>query len=334
MKSLFFIVVTFTPLAFPAVGSEVLEEGSFVDAVEKEDVALLRKRIQIRLKGPFPEFVDEFFFLTVPGGNIFHALAETKTNQEEFSKTLEELIRIFSIRFNADSKIDTLTLAGMEIHFKTNMEDTPLFQAVRTGKLHKIAGEMENIFEKGPALSALSYLHGRVGPAVLLPGNENHPSLISDLSEMDLSSLKKIVSSSPYLTKDYNGFSPQQIAEQNKNLTAFNVLSVAPDNNEMMKHLPYVTILSIGGFVGFIFPPLTDILGLVPATTYSHLGDVMQAGFLMAVIGGVTAVVTNAVLPPCYRAFKKKRIAAERMPETSIFKDSRFFSPSGEKNLR
>ena len=92
--------------------------------------------------------------------------------------------------------------------------------------------------------------------------------------------------------------------------------------------------LGIGVFSGFISLPLTGILGLIPDTTFLSLGEAMQAGFLMAGMGGVTAVVTAAVLPPCYRAFKKKRMAAERTPETNIFRDSRFFSSSAEKNLR
>ena len=57
MKSLlFFMVLIFTGPVFSATAPEVLMERSFIDAVEREDVALLRKRIQIRLKGLFSEF--------------------------------------------------------------------------------------------------------------------------------------------------------------------------------------------------------------------------------------------------------------------------------------
>ena len=320
MKSLlFFMVLIVTAPAFSATAQEVLMEGSFIDAAERENVALLRKRIQIRLKGPFSDFVDEFFHLTKTGGNIFHALAGVKTNQEEFAKTLEELIRISFSKSDADSKTDTLTLAGMEIHPKVNLEDTLLFQAIRTGKQQKISKAMEAVFETGPALSALSYLHSRVGSVPLLPREYDE----NKNKEMVTDSLKKMSSLSPYLKQDYNKFFPIDIAKKNKNLPAFDVLSVSDGWINAGAYIASgVLVGAFGGFAG--------ALVYLDTVYHASLSYVFLGNILASIAGGF---IGRGVLPVCHRAFTRKIIAPEEEGKTSIFKDSRFFS-SAEQDRR
>ena len=309
MKSLLvFIVMTWTPLVFSA-DREILKEGSFIDAVERENVVLLRERIQIRLKGPFPEFVDELFYLTDTGGNIFHALAGVKTNQEEFSKTLEALINIFSIGIHERVlELESVTLGEMTIHFRKDLKNTLLFQTVQTGNLEKINREMENIFEKGTALSALTYLHGHVEQAVLFPpypGSKYHPPLIPDMSEMKLSHLKKMAElPPPYLKTDYNGFSPKQIAEQSTNLPAFDVLTAAPDYSALDKMGRHFIIGSVLGFVGVF---------LTGAIYFEDAG----AG---TVFGGVAAPIAGGIgifFPECLHVFKRGAIK-RKLKKTNI----------------
>ena len=332
MKSLLFLIVLI--FALPAVfaaeadipasegapPAEALMDGSFIDAAEKEDPELLRERIRIRLEGPFSEFIDEFFHLTKTGGNIFHALAGARTNQEELSKILNELARVFSVGFNADTADTTaapreLALAGTKILFRADIEDTSLFQAVRTGKPERVNKEMKNIFEDGPARSALSYLHARAGSTALLPHRRDRESrkrfsaIISNLSETR--SLNRIISAPfPYNKTDYNGLSPRQIAEKSANLPAFDALRIAEDRAESI-------IFAAGMFAGGIGAALS-IINFFPDTVF----PIILIGSLMA------SVLSSGAASECYNSFKKKKImrAADRL-KTGAFKDSRLPAP-------
>ena len=302
MKSLLlFMVMTWTPMVFSSTPGEILQEGSFIDAIEREDVALLRERIQIRLEGPFPEFVDEFFYLTETGGNIFHALAGVKTNQEEFSKTLKAFIDVFSIGVHARN-IESVTLGETKIPFGKNLKNTLLFQTVQTGNAEKINREMENIFERGTALSALTYLHGRVEQAVLFPQypkSKYYPPLIPDpdMSEMKLRHLKKMAElPPPYLKRDYNGFLPQQIASHSaNNLPAFNVLSAAPDHTILKRANNRFLGGWLIGFAGGFLPSVMHFQDFV--------GGLLFAGN-MALPVGMLAIG----FPACLRVFKRSVI--------------------------
>ena len=338
-KALFLLVAAFAPPAFSAATADVLEEGSFVRAAEKEDVALLRERIRIRLQGPFSDFVDEFFYLTESGGNIFHALAETKTNQEEFAKTLEELVHLFSVGFEVIlyPNLDALTLAGTEIPLTTNLTGTALFQAFRTGKRQKISSALEAVF-KGSALSVLPYLYSRAGLVRLLPlqhGNfllkpfDWRPSLILNLNDIDsIHSLKQMIAfPPPYLKKDYRGFSPQKAAANIKNLPVFDVLSVAPDTGYTKikrAELGMAAAFIGGGFLG----------GLGGLFAYEGSFFSLPIGFMM---GGTAAWlitgVTAAALPACYRAWTRKKIISEKAKEAKTALSQRLSDASGPSSL-
>ena len=298
MKSLlFFMVLIFTPPAFSSVEQEVLKEGSFINAIEREDPALLKKRIQIRLKGPFPEFVDELFFLTRSGGTIFHALAGTQTHQAEFAEILGELVHIF---IRPDTNPESYDLAGVSVIPRSILENTRLFGAIRTGKRQKIAEEMKNIFEEGHhALDALSYLHSRAGSTPLLPSkknekNEYHLSLISDsdLNEMGLTSLQKITQFPLYLKKDFDGLLPEQIAEQRNNLPAFDVLKDAPDSTHLKN-----TIL--GGVAGTLMGGFGGLFGGA-----IYFGEWGPTSLFTGALGAMAGMVT----PLCLNSFKRKKI--------------------------
>ena len=336
-KALFLLVAAFAPAAFSATAtaaSDTLEEGSFVRAAEKEDVALLRERIQIRLQGPFSEFIDEFFYLTESGGNIFHALAETKTNQEEFSKTLEELVHLFSVGFAVRNypNLDALTLAGTEIPLTTNLTGTALFQAFRTGKRQKISSALEAVFE-GSALSVLPFLYSRAGLVRLLPLRHSdpfnpfdlRPSLILNLNDIDsIHSLKQMIElPPPYLKKDYREFSPQKAAANSKNLPAFNVLSGAPDLDAEYSKRPG-DWMTIGAFVG------GGLLSGVAGMLYFESGPAFTLSFLMG--GAATATIayaTAVTLPVCYRAWTRKKIASEKAKEAKTALSQRLPDASG-----
>ena len=338
MKFLVWLMALSPVFAVPGVPEDQQKPNSFLSAVKKGDVALLRERIRARLKEPFPNFVTELFYTTNEGENIFHALAGVRTNQKEFSETLKELVSVASVYgknsgdmtlagvwthrrgFSGNLKelisaipfygknLDDMTLAGLRINPKTHLEHTPLGLAILKNDFKTVAEKMDSIFVTGPALSALSYLHGWFGTDEAFLGvtgreGRGRSALSRKLNQMHgLISLKRYVSFSPYLQRDGAGRLPRQIAEQVGNVTAFDVLKNAQGDD-------FGNITLWGGGISF------GLLMAAYTVFYAPFNDLDHFMSLPSILGGMTASIASGAFLSyqCHSIFKRQLIKRRRI---------------------
>ena len=155
-----------------------LKAGSFIEAVKKEDINLLEKRIRVRLAGPLSDFIEELYFTTKERRNIFHYLAGVETKREEFAVILEGLIRLVDPSFFPTAAA-TVTLAGITFSLEKHPPAVPGGSDVTQQKLLKLNSEisgsnlfldgdnsrqkkMEKVDKEMSAVSTLVFLHERV----------------------------------------------------------------------------------------------------------------------------------------------------------------------------
>ena len=315
--SIFLQVMIFSPVfaapTFAPMKQQDWQKNSFLDAIIKGDISLLKNRIRARLDGPFSEFAKEFAYFTDKGETIFHALAKVKTNQKEFSEVLKELISVASFN-RGEGIIHIMSLAGVDIYPKNNLEHTPVGRAIMERDLQKVNQKMNDIFVTGSAIEALSYLHGQMGMVsntlrlLAQPAKENKFSpadaLIDDLDNLNekdgFIALKRYLTH-PYLERDFSGRLPRQTAEQTGNITAFDVLRRVP-NDDFGKEQT-LTVATIGAIIGGLFTlTKVSVSGLEPVSEFLFRASITGVG------GAASFALSAALAYPCYYVFKRSSI--------------------------
>ena len=284
-----------------------LKAGSFIEAVKKEDLNLLEKRIRVRLAGPLSDFIEELYFTTKEGRNIFHYLAGVETKREEFAVILEGLIRLVDPSFFPNTSA-TVTLAG--ITFSLEKHPPPNLLLEDGGNIQQ---KMEKLYKEISALSALAYLHSRAETVTALYRNhlknlEEGSDLIWLNNKVKVFHLVVKIIFQPFpvmswlnnkikvfhLAEDNQKISPRKLAAHNGNLSALNVLK----NKNRAKHLDSDLLSLYGNAAGF--GAFTGVMTGIFLDTV-----IPQPGFSFMVLGmGVGAV---AGLAACHDFFRNKK---------------------------
>ena len=203
------------------VSKKDVGESSFLDAVEREDVRLLLKRLHDRLNGPFTKFMEDLHAVDHRGWNVFHALAAAQANQERFAAVMEDLIRISRFHIEPHRQdVKVIETANVIIFPAKDLGSKPLIRAIIAEKSHAAAlREIENFVTKHTAATVISYLHSKNSsePVFDSPYWNALPSvyqqtflelLFTRNPRSKYRPLEDVKIHRPYLMKDFQGLRP------------------------------------------------------------------------------------------------------------------------------
>ena len=271
-------------------------DRSFIDAVEKRDVHLLLQRIQDRLNGPFPAFMEDLHAVDENGRNVFHALAEVSGREEQhFAEVMTALIRISGFHIDVvEQDAEIIKVANMIISPKLSLENDPLIQTIRTAKSHSaVLKEVEKFVKENSAVTVVSYLHGKTTNRLNIYSQTflellltRDPNLRSHYRRYKDSNIHQ-----PYLMRDAQGFLPIAIAERSGNLPAFSHLYKYYKEENI--NLWFLGLSIVGGSVGVM--------------TGNMLPIDIDSVFLQFALGANGMIAGGFVAPHCQEIFSSLR---------------------------
>ena len=297
------------------ISLEDVGEESLYDAVKKEDVTLLLKRIHDRLHGPFPEFIKDVSAVDKRGRNVFHALAEVQTNQKKFADVMKSLIRLLDVKLLPDDMRSTvIEVANVIIASQENLKRTPFIRDLSTAESNSTTDKkMEDFFTKESSVKVLSYLHSQTSWTSddYWEGNAGSQSFIQILlsrQNLDDTQLADVPVKRAYLMKDTQNLSPEKTAVRSGNFPAFKVF-------RDIQHLKNFGVLSIGQAI-----TMTSLLGMIPGAVVFGFIDLYDPSMGLDWLQGAGTGFVAGGLTTCAIAFRKHPFALYSKGKSALTK--------------
>ena len=321
--------ITISSLAVPADSSKEAIVPALFSAIIKEDKEFYSKEMRKLLEGPVAKFVENVFYTTSSGDNIFHLMAGAQSHQEFFTNEMQ-VLSYSAVPKGTDIKY--ISLGGIQIpvsklehtvnglNFKKALNNN--LDIVKTLSVFKTSSQAKRWFgflysDIKKDQSVKDYIHklykkNKVSSikkifeqAVTIETLE----LRKGLTDLDLYfRFTHYGSEVSPVTKNKQKLSPKDIAYKVKNKFAYSFLSGYAKKTTHRFSIPQeigqvigiVLGIAIVEQLGFSTWPILPLSSTEPETTANQIAGV--SGFL---IGGTAGGVLGR---SCYNLFKTKKL--------------------------